>query len=54
MEYYERGVPVAQMIVQVLATVSMKYKRLIESWQYTHNGYVYVTGPLPFLEYLAH
>ena len=54
MEYYERGVPVAQMIVQVLATVSMKYKRLIESWQYTHNGYVCVTGPLPFLEYLAH
>ena len=54
MEYYERGVPVAQFIVQVLSTVSMKYRRLIESWQYTHNGYVCVTGPLPFLQYLAH
>ena len=54
MEYYERGEFIAQIIVQVLATVSMKYKRLIESWQYTHNGYVCVTGPLPFFEYLAH
>ena len=54
MEYYERGVPFAQLVVQVLCTLSMRYKRLIESWQYTHNGYVCVTGPLPFLEYLAH
>ena len=54
MEYYEKGVPVAQFLVQVLSTVSLKYRRLITSWQYTHNGYVCVTGPLPFLEYLAH
>ena len=53
MEYYEKGVPVAQLIVQVLSTMSMKYKRLIESWQYIHNGYVCITGPLPFLQYLA-
>ena len=54
MDYYEKGVPVTQLIVQVLSTVSLKYKRLKESWQYTHNRYVCVTGPLPFLEYLAH
>ena len=54
MKYYEKGVPVAQFLVQVLSTVSLKYWRLITSWQYTHNGYVCVTGPLPFLQYLAH
>ena len=54
MEYYEKGLPVAQLIVQVLSIMSMKYKRLIESWQYTHNGYVCVTGLLPFLHYLAY
>ena len=54
MEYYEKGLPVAQLIVQVLSTMSMKFKRLIESWQYTHNGYVCVTGPLPYLQYLTH
>ena len=43
MEYYEKGEPVAQLIVQVLSTVSLKYKRLKESWQYTHNGYVCLT-----------
>ena len=54
MEYYEKGLLVAQLIVQVLSTMPMKYKRLIESWQYTHNGYVCVTGPLPFLQNLAY
>ena len=54
MEYYEKGLLVAQLIVQVLSTMSMKYKRFIVSWQYPRNGYVCVTGPLPFLQYLAY